>query len=106
MLKPGSGPPPVVSVDIPSGWHVEKGDENGDGVLLSSMQRWHCSGILHSINFHYLQSGCPCRMRGDTRKCHVARRLLLSVHNGLHHLLLRTAGKANSVGAIRKGSRA
>ena len=31
MLKPGNSPPPLVSVDIPSGWHVENGDERGSG---------------------------------------------------------------------------
>jgi NAD(P)H-hydrate epimerase len=24
--------PPIVSVDIPSGWHVEEGDVNGGGI--------------------------------------------------------------------------
>lgn len=24
--------PPIVSVDIPSGWHVEEGDINGEGI--------------------------------------------------------------------------
>ena len=31
-ILPGAKPPPVVSVDIPSGWHVENGDEEGNGV--------------------------------------------------------------------------
>lgn len=32
MLKPPASPPPVVAVDIPSGWHVEEGDVAGDGL--------------------------------------------------------------------------
>jgi hypothetical protein len=31
-LKPRARPPPVASVDIPSGWHVENGDEARDGL--------------------------------------------------------------------------
>lgn len=31
-LAPTSHPPPIVSVDIPSGWDVEKGDVNGTGL--------------------------------------------------------------------------
>ena len=34
MLKPGSSPPALVSVDIPSGWHVENGDEHGNGMYI------------------------------------------------------------------------
>lgn len=30
LLKPSAAPPPVVAVDIPSGWDVEKGDVAGD----------------------------------------------------------------------------
>ncbi|GMH45062.1 hypothetical protein BSKO_13019 [Bryopsis sp. KO-2023] len=32
MLKPSARPCPIVSVDIPSGWQVETGDEKGDGL--------------------------------------------------------------------------
>ena len=32
LLKPPAAPPPVVAVDIPSGWHVEDGDVAGDGL--------------------------------------------------------------------------
>ncbi|KAL3152151.1 Pyridoxine/pyridoxamine 5'-phosphate oxidase 1, chloroplastic [Trebouxia sp. C0010 RCD-2024] len=32
MMKPSSNPPPIVAVDAPSGWHVENGDESGDGL--------------------------------------------------------------------------
>lgn len=32
MLKPGASPPPVVAVDIPSGWDVEAGDVSGEGL--------------------------------------------------------------------------
>jgi NAD(P)H-hydrate epimerase len=32
MLTPKASPPPVASVDIPSGWHVENGDESGSGI--------------------------------------------------------------------------
>ncbi len=32
LLKPPAAPPPVVAVDIPSGWHVEQGDVAGDGL--------------------------------------------------------------------------
>ena len=31
-ILPNKAPAPVVSVDIPSGWDVEKGDEGGRGV--------------------------------------------------------------------------
>ena len=31
-LKPERNPPKIVSVDIPSGWHVEKGDIQGNGI--------------------------------------------------------------------------
>ncbi|KIY96224.1 hypothetical protein MNEG_11737, partial [Monoraphidium neglectum] len=31
-LKPSARPPPIVSVDIPSGWHVEEGDPSGVGI--------------------------------------------------------------------------
>jgi hypothetical protein len=31
-LKPDASPPPIVSVDIPSGWDVEAGDAGGDGL--------------------------------------------------------------------------
>ena len=30
MMKPGSDPPPIVAVDAPSGWDVEKGDQSGE----------------------------------------------------------------------------
>lgn len=33
LLSPAADPPPVVSVDLPSGWHVERGDEGGDSGL-------------------------------------------------------------------------
>ncbi len=32
LLTPKADPPVIVSVDIPSGWHVEKGDESGQGM--------------------------------------------------------------------------
>lgn len=32
MLKPSAQPPAIVSVDIPSGWDVEKGDASGQGM--------------------------------------------------------------------------
>mmetsp|Transcript_34265 Transcript_34265/g.74947 ORF Transcript_34265/g.74947 Transcript_34265/m.74947 type:complete len:222 (+) Transcript_34265:294-959(+) len=31
-LKPPANPPPIVSVDIPSGWQVEQGDVDGGGL--------------------------------------------------------------------------
>jgi pyridoxal 5'-phosphate synthase / NAD(P)H-hydrate epimerase len=33
LLSPVARPPPVVAVDIPSGWHVENGDEGGADAL-------------------------------------------------------------------------
>jgi NAD(P)H-hydrate epimerase len=33
LLSPAANPPPVVAVDLPSGWHVEKGDEGGADAL-------------------------------------------------------------------------
>jgi NAD(P)H-hydrate epimerase len=34
-LAPAANPPVVVSVDIPSGWHVEKGDAGCEGPVLA-----------------------------------------------------------------------
>lgn len=49
MMKPSSNPPPLVAVDAPSGWHVEKGDESGAHtpcpplLLLYDIQQLHIS---------------------------------------------------------------
>lgn len=35
--------PVIVSVDIPSGWHVEEGDVNGEGIKPDMLVRLSCS---------------------------------------------------------------
>ena len=32
LLNPHNSPPPIVAVDIPSGWSVDEGDESGEGM--------------------------------------------------------------------------
>lgn len=57
MLAPAAGPPPVVSVDIPSGWHVEEGDVEGDGLrpeMLVSLTAPKRAARLFAGRHHYL----------------------------------------------------
>ncbi|CAL8471491.1 g11033 [Coccomyxa elongata] len=56
-LKPHSEPPLIASVDIPSGWHVENGDENGDGLrpdMLVSLTAPKRAARFFEGPFHYL----------------------------------------------------
>lgn len=53
------GVPPVVSVDIPSGWHVENGDTEGTGLLPDML----VSLIFPLLMLYYLNmdlSFAPC----------------------------------------------
>ena len=34
-------PPAIASIDIPSGWHVEEGDVNGDGIKPDMLVCFH-----------------------------------------------------------------
>eukprot|EP00891_Asterochloris_glomerata_P002329 jgi/Astpho2/2329/Aster-08193 len=57
IVKPHAGPPPVVSVDSPSGWHVEKGDESGGGLrpdMLVSLTAPKLGARFFDGRFHYL----------------------------------------------------
>ncbi len=56
-LKPHSEPPLIASVDIPSGWHVENGDESGDGLrpdMLVSLTAPKRGARFFRGPFHYL----------------------------------------------------
>ena len=56
-LKPYANPPPIISVDIPSGWHVEDGDTSGDGLrpeMLVSLTAPKKAARLFDGPFHYL----------------------------------------------------
>ncbi len=47
----------IASVDIPSGWHVENGDENGDGLrpdMLVSLTAPKRAARFFEGPFHYL----------------------------------------------------
>ncbi|PRW44444.1 pyridoxine pyridoxamine 5 -phosphate oxidase chloroplastic-like [Chlorella sorokiniana] len=57
MLKPGAHPPPVVAVDIPSGWNVEAGDESGGGLrpdMLVSLTAPKLCAKQFAGSHHYL----------------------------------------------------
>lgn len=57
MLSPAASPPPVVSVDIPSGWHVEAGDEGGQGLrpdMLVSLTAPKLCAKQFAGRYHYL----------------------------------------------------
>ncbi|GAB4818863.1 hypothetical protein N2152v2_005909 [Parachlorella kessleri] len=57
MMCPPADPPPVVAVDIPSGWHVEKGDKTGQGLrpdMLVSLTAPKLCAQQFSGRFHYL----------------------------------------------------
>lgn len=41
--------PVIVSVDIPSGWHVEEGDLSGEGIKPDMLVCTHCLKFLYSI---------------------------------------------------------
>jgi NAD(P)H-hydrate epimerase len=55
VIKPAAKPPPVVSVDIPSGWDVEQGDVNGDGIkpdmLISLTAPKLCAKRYHGTHY-------------------------------------------------------
>ena len=89
MLKPGNSPPALVSVDIPSGWHVEKGDESGSGAdtLKLLQQGTHDHSSLHrglqlgwahasndcvstSLQWRLAPKDTPCQ--GDVYRCEVS----------------------------------
>eukprot|EP00958_Prasinococcus_capsulatus_P011098 scaffold1086_cov397-Prasinococcus_capsulatus_cf.AAC.6 len=56
-LKPGANPPPIASIDIPSGWHVEEGDVAGDAIrpnmLISLTAPKKCAQTFTG-EYHYL----------------------------------------------------
>ena len=56
-LRPEAGPPPIVSVDVPSGWDVDRGDLSGAGIrpecLVSLSAPKLCSEGFAG-EFHYL----------------------------------------------------
>jgi NAD(P)H-hydrate epimerase len=57
MLKPAAAPPALVSVDIPSGWHVENGDESVGGLrpdMLVSLTAPKRGARAFQGAFHYL----------------------------------------------------
>ncbi|KAL4858803.1 Pyridoxine/pyridoxamine 5'-phosphate oxidase 1 [Chlorella vulgaris] len=57
MMKPGARPPPVVAVDIPSGWSVEAGDESGEGLrpdMLVSLTAPKACARQFAGSHHYL----------------------------------------------------
>lgn len=56
-LKPASAPPPIISVDIPSGWDVEGGDVTGEGMqpdMLVSLTAPKRGTRDFKGRFHYL----------------------------------------------------
>ncbi|EIE21990.1 pyridoxamine 5'-phosphate oxidase [Coccomyxa subellipsoidea C-169] len=56
-LKPHNEPPAIASVDMPSGWHVENGDEIGDGLrpeMLVSLTTPKRGAQFFEGPFHYL----------------------------------------------------
>lgn len=61
MMLPPAAPPPIVAVDIPSGWHVEQGDESGEGLrpdMLVSLTAPKLCARHFSGRFHYLGGRC------------------------------------------------
>jgi NAD(P)H-hydrate epimerase len=40
ILKPYNSPPPIVSIDIPSGWSVDEGDVEGTGIRPELLVGW------------------------------------------------------------------
>lgn len=57
MLAPAADPPPVVSVDIPSGWDVEQGDVSGGGLrpqMLVSLTTPKLAARHFQGKWHYL----------------------------------------------------
>ncbi|KAK9828152.1 hypothetical protein WJX74_001066 [Apatococcus lobatus] len=57
MLKPGAHPPIIASVDCPSGWHVDNGDESGDGLrpdMLISLTAPKNGARHFDGKFHYV----------------------------------------------------
>ena len=56
-LRPEEGPPPIVSVDVPSGWDIDHGDLSDTGIrpecLVSLSAPKLCSEFF-SGEFHYL----------------------------------------------------
>ena len=65
MMCPPADPPAVVAVDIPSGWHVEKGDETGEGLrpdMLVSLTAPKLCAHHFSGRFHYLGGRCALSM--------------------------------------------
>ena len=68
MMCPPADPPPVVAVDIPSGWHVERGDETGQGLrpdMLVSLTAPKLCAQQFAGRFHYLGGRCePCMVVG------------------------------------------
>ena len=57
MLKPAAQPPIIASVDCPSGWHVDTGDESGDGLrpdMLISLTAPKNGARHFDGKFHYV----------------------------------------------------
>lgn len=58
MMRPGAAPPPIVAVDIPSGWDVEVGDASGgEGIqpdMLVSLTAPKKAARSFKGKFHYL----------------------------------------------------
>lgn len=56
-LAPGASAPPVASVDVPSGWHVEEGDVDGTGLrpeMLVSLTAPKKCALKFEGPYHYL----------------------------------------------------
>lgn len=57
MLRPAAHPPTIASVDCPSGWHVDNGDESGDGLrpdMLISLTAPKNGARHFDGKFHYV----------------------------------------------------
>jgi len=95
-----AGIPPVVSVDIPSGWHVENGDTEGTGLLPDMLVSLISSLLmLYDLNMDHSFARCErfcgsllepfvsCRGLIYLQVSLTAPKLCAKLFNGAHHFL-------------------